>query len=408
MSTVLKVYFFVYKAKTNSKGLAPIVLRLKYQSQKEQVYTGFSIKPQNWNKDKYQVKNGESKAIEINQHLKDLEQIARQQYSLMFQASNVSLKQIIDKLKGTESGPLTLMELASSYNQKLKDKVGIEYKLATYIKYNITAKKLQAFLLSIGKKDIRIKELTSDFIAEFNSFMKANYGNNQNTTCKHLKNLKTYIKYAVAKEWLYRSPFGEYKISYKPKEKPFLSFEELMKLESKSFEIPRLALAKDLFLLQCYTGLSFSDMKELIGSDITTGIDGNKWIIKNRVKTDIRSAIPLLPKALEIVIKFKPDYQQKPKETIFPVNTIQKFNAYLKEVADCCGINKNLSSHAGRRTFASTVTLGNGISIESISQMLGHVNTKITQEYARVSDLKISNEMKNLKHFFLNRHIGNK
>lgn len=397
MSTVLKVYFFVYKAKTNSKGLAPIVLRLKYQSQKEQLFTGFSIKPQNWNKDKYLVKNGESKSVEINQHLKDLELIARQQFSLMFQACNVSLKQIVDKLKGTESGPLTLLELASSYNQKLKDKVGIEYKIATYIKYDITAKKLQAFLFSLGRKDIRLKEITSDFISEFNSFMKTHYGNNQNTTCKHLKNLKTYIKYAVSKDWLHRSPFGEYKISYKPKEKPFLSIQELNILENKHFEIPRLAMAKDLFLLQCYTGLSFSDLKELNGEDITTGIDGNKWIIKNRVKTDVRSAIPLLPKALEIIIKYKPKYHQLPTETIFPVNTIQRFNAYLKEVADCCGISKNLSSHAGRRTFASTVALGNGISIESISQMLGHTNTKITQQYARVSDLKISKEMKLIK-----------
>jgi site-specific recombinase XerD len=396
MSTVLKVYFFVYKAKINSKGLAPIVLRLKYQSQQEQVFTGFSIKPQNWNKDKCLVKNSETKSSEINQHLKDLELIARQQFSLMFQVCNVSLKQIVDKLKGTESGPLTLLELASSYNLKLKDKVGIEYKIATYIKYDITAKKLKAFLLSIGRKDIRLKELTSDFIVEFNSFMKAHYGNNQNTTCKHLKNLKTYIKYAVTKEWLHRSPFSEYKVSYKPKEKPFLSIQELNKLESKCFEIPRLALAKDLFLFQCYTGLSFSDLKELNGGNITTGIDGNKWIFKNRVKTDVRSAIPLLPKALEIIIKFKPKYQQQPTETIFPVNTIQKFNAYLKEIADCCGINKNLSSHAGRRTFASTVALGNGISIESISQMLGHTNTKITHQYAKVSDLKISNEMRKL------------
>jgi site-specific recombinase XerD len=318
----------------------------------------------------------------------------------MFQNENVYLREIIDHFKGKETGPVLLLELAKNYNLKLKERVGIDYKIATYKKYQITEQKLIAFIKSFGKSDIRLKDLSNEFIVDFNTFMKQHYGNDQNTTCKHLKNLKTYIKYAVSKGWLIKSPFNDFRITYKPKEKPYLSMNELLQLERHEFNVPKLELVKDLFLFQCYTGLSFSDLMELKGINLTTGIDGNYWIIKNRLKTDVRSAIPLLPKAQKILDKHNCNYLNNLSEPLFKVGKIQSYNAYLKQIADFTGIQKQLSSHAGRRTFASTITLGNGISIESISQMLGHTNTKITQQYARVSDLKISNEMKILKEKF--------
>lgn len=230
--------------------------------------------------------------------------------------------------------------------------------------------------------------------------MKSHYGNDQNTTCKHLKILKTYLKYAASMELINRSPFIDYKASYKPKEKPYLTIEELQIVESKSFTIKRLQLVKDLFLVQCFTGLSFSDLVNLKGLDIITGIDGNLWIIKNRLKTSIRSTIPLLPKVIDLINKYSPDYKTFYDKEIFPNYSIQSYNSYLREIMDQCGINKPLSSHAGRRTFATTVALSNGISIESIAQMLGHSSTKITHQYARVSDLKIASEMERLKNKF--------
>jgi site-specific recombinase XerD len=394
MSTGIKIYLFVYKAKTNKKGVAPILLRLKYQNQTEQLFTGLKIQPKNWNKEKCIVKPGEPEFKIMNEHLNDLKIKAHQQFSIMFQNENVYLREIIDHFKGKETGPLLLLELAKNYNLKLKGRVGIDYKIATYKKYQITEQKLIAFIKSFGKSDIRLKDLSNEFIVDFNTFMKQHYGNDQNTTCKHLKNLKTYIKYAVSKGWLLKSPFNDFRITYKPKEKPYLSMNELLQLERHEFNVPKLELVKDLFLFQCYTGLSFSDLMELKGINLTTGIDRNYWIIKNRLKTDVRSAIPLLPKALIILNKHNSNYLNNLSESLFKVGKIQSYNAYLKQIADFTGIQKQLSSHAGRKTFASTITLGNGISIESISQMLGHTNTKITQQYARVSDLKISNEMK--------------
>jgi site-specific recombinase XerD len=400
MSTGLKIYLFVYTAKTNKKGIAPIVLRLKYQNQTEQLFTGLKIHPKNWNKEKCIVKPGETDFKVMNSHINDLKIKSHQLFSQMFQNENVYLREIIDHFKGKETGPILLLKLAKNYNLKLKERVGIDYKIATYKKYQITEQKLIAFIHSLDRSDIRLKDLSNEFIVDFNTFMKQHYGNDQNTTCKHLKNLKTYIKYAVSKGWLLKSPFNDFRISYKPKEKPYLSMNELLQLENHEFNVPKLEMIKDLFLFQCFTGLSFSDLMELKGANLTTGIDGNYWIIKNRLKTDVRSAIPLLPKALIILNKHNSSFLNNPSESLFKVGKIQSYNAYLKQIADFVGIQKQLSSHAGRRTFASTITLGNGISIESISQMLGHTNTKMTQQYARVSDLKISNEMKLLLNKF--------
>lgn len=397
MSTTLKTYFFLYKAKVNSKGLAPIMFRLRYQQQVVQLATGYFIKPSNWVQDKNLVKQTDPHATVINKHLKDLEVKSYNIFSKMFQDGDIYLIGIMEQIKGKTEGPISLLKLVHQFNQKLKTRVGNDLMIATYKKYHGTETKLTAFIQSMGKQDLRLKELRVNFIDEFNTFMKLHYGNDQNTTCKHLKNLKTYLKYAVAMEWIAKSPFTEFRVSYKTKEKPYLSLEELHRLENRSFDIYRIQLVKDLFLIQCYTGLSFSDLAGLNGSNVTTGIDGNQWIIKNRLKTDVRSAIPLLPKALELIVKYNPDYKVDIDKQLLPLYNIQRYNAYLKEIADLCGITKVLSSHAGRRTFASTVALTNGISIESISQMLGHSNTKITHQYARVSDMKVAAEMEKLK-----------
>jgi integrase len=400
MSSSLKTYFILYKTKVNSKGLVPVIFRIKYHSQTAQISTGYSIKPKDWIQEKSLVKNSAENAAVINQHLKDLELKTSNIFSKMFHEGDIYLGNIIDKLRGKEDGPVSLLNLITLYNNRLLKRVGVDIKMVTYKKYQITEKKLVAFLHYIGKKDIRLKELKQGFIEDFNTFMKDHYGNNQNTTGKHLKNLKSYIAFAVSNEWLTKSPFSEYRVTYRPKEKPYLSLDEIHRIEQKQFDFKRIKIVKDLFLFQCYTGLSFSDLAGLKGSNVTTGIDGGQWIIKNRLKTEVRSAIPLLPKALDIILFYNSEYKTAYDKPLLPNNTIQKYNSYLKEIADMCGINKVLSSHAGRRTFASTVALSNGISIESISQMLGHTSTKITHQYARVTDMKVAAEMEKIKSNF--------
>jgi len=188
--------------------------------------------------------------------------------------------------------------------------------------------------------------------------------------------------------------FIRYKSTFKDVERIYLTQEELDAIEQKTFKIERLNLVRDMFLFQCYTGLAYSDMALLTNIDVKPGIDGNKWIIINRKKTDVRSAIPLLPKALMIIEKYD---GKRNGDELLPCYSIQKFNSYLEEIADLCGIQKNLTSHVGRRTFATTVALSNWVSIETISKILGHSTTKITHQYAVVTDLKVSQEMEKLK-----------
>lgn len=199
---------------------------------------------------------------------------------------------------------------------------------------------------------------------------------------------------AVTNDWIVKSPFVKFKSTFKDVERVYLTQEELTSIDQKVFKIDRLNLVKDMFLFQCYTGLAYSDMAKLTITDVKPGVDGNKWIIINRKKTDVRSAIPLLPKALLIIQKYE---AKRIRDELLPCYTIQKFNSYLDEIADLCGIHKNLTSHVGRRTFATTVALSNGVSIETISKILGHSTTKITHQYAVVTDLKVSEEMNKLK-----------
>ena len=180
-------------------------------------------------------------------------------------------------------------------------------------------------------------------------------------------------------------------------ERTALTEHELGILQNKSFSIERLKLVKDIFIFSCYTGLAYVDVQKLKRSEINIGVDGEKWIFTKRQKTDSSSRIPLLPAALEILENYQEHPQCKFQDKVLPVLSNQKMNSYLKEIADVCGIQKNLTYHIARHTFATTVTLSNGVPIETVSKMLGHRNLKTTQHYAKILDKKISEDMKNLR-----------
>ena len=168
-------------------------------------------------------------------------------------------------------------------------------------------------------------------------------------------------------------------------------------MADKPFEIDRLAQVRDVFLFCCFTGLAYVDVKKLKISQIAKGLDGEKWIFINRQKTDSRSAIPLLPTAVNLIAKYSTHPVCIKKCTPLPVPSNQKMNGYLKEIAALCGINKMLTSHIARHTFATTVTLSNGVPIETVSKMLGHTSIRQTQHYAKILDLKVSADMLLLK-----------
>ncbi len=180
----------------------------------------------------------------------------------------------------------------------------------------------------------------------------------------------------------------------------FLNAEELQLMAAKQFVTDRLGQIRDIFLFSCYTGLSYADVYKLKASEIVTGPDGEKWINTKRQKTDTPTRVPLLPSAIAILIKYSDSPICENSGKALPVSTNQKMNAYLKEIGDICGINKSLTFHIARHTFATTITLSNGVPIESVSKMLGHTNIKTTQHYAKILDMKVAQDMSKLRQLY--------
>ena len=393
----LNILFWLYKSKLNRQGEAPIYLRITYSKERKNISTGFNINPAKWDGNKSMVKGTKDDAIQVNNYISSTKAKLMELFNDMLKERDINLDILMDRFFGRDGNNMTLMELVQHHNIDFKSRIGTDYTFSTFEKYDILRRKLEVFIpYQYRRKDIRLKDLGHKFMADFDFYLKNHDKNEHNTTTKYLKNLKKILNVGVVNGWIDKNPFENFVATYKDVDRIYLTQKELNLIEEKQFKLERLRIVKDLFLFQCYTGLAYSDMAKLTAGHISPGIDGNKWIITRRQKTDVRAAIPLLPKAEELIGKYD-DGSNDPSRPLMPFYAIQKFNSYLHEIADICGINKNLTSHVGRRTFATTIALANGISLETISKILGHTSTKITSQYAVVTDHKVSEEMAQLK-----------
>lgn len=256
-------------------------------------------------------------------------------------------------------------------------------------KYNIT--------------DINIDKIDHSFITEYEFYLRSERKCANNTAVKYIKNFHKIINQCLANGWLNKDPFSNYKAKVKEVVRDFLSEAEIEQMINKEFISERLELVRDIFVFSCFTGLAYIDVKQLTLDNISLGIDGDKWIFKNRQKTDTASKIPLLPMAQAIINKYAEQPVCKNEKRLLPILSNQKMNAYLKEIADVCGIKKDLTFHIARHTFATTITLSNGVPLETVSKMLGHTSLKTTQHYAKILDKKISEDMMILKSKFASK-----
>lgn len=245
--------------------------------------------------------------------------------------------------------------------------------------------------------DIEITEIDHAFIYDFEFFLRTEKSCANNSAVKYVKNFGKIIRICLANKWMLHDPFLGYSSKFVEVNRGFLDEEELSRLQNKELKIERIALVRDVFLFSCYTGLSFIDAWNLTKDNIGIGIDGNKWIFTACQKTKIASHIPLLPIAEDIIKKYEKHPMCAISGKLLPVLSNQKMNAYLKEIADLCEITKELTFHNARHNFATTVTLSNGVPIESVSKMLGHKSIKTTQHYAKILDKKVSEDMAFLK-----------
>lgn len=293
----------------------------------------------------------------------------------------------------------TLLEVFEYHNAKFKEKALVgKVSIKSWERLEIAKNKVIAFMEQELKcKDKNLRDLKMAFVTEYEHFLTVHQEMQSNTVMKYIKILKQVLNFAVALDWLPSNPFGQFKCTYRNPDRVVLTQDEIDVLYLKKMPNQRLEEIRDVFLFSCYTGYAFSDVELLNQDSIVKGIDGEMWIHANRVKTDVRENVMLLDIPLKIIEKYKDNDFCKTKGRLLPVISNQKYNAYLKEIAAICNINKLLTTHIARHTFATTVTLANGISLESVSAMLGHTSIKTTQIYAKVVQSKLSSEMKVLK-----------
>jgi len=345
------------------------------------------------------MKGNTSEAYSINGHLDALRfKVYETECNMLKQKLTITATSFRDAFFGVEEKQKTIIPIFQDHNARMKSLIGKKFTHSTHTKYETTLKHLQVFLkVKYNKTDLNVKDIKISFINDFDFYLRVTKNCNNNTTVKYVRNLGKIVKICFANEWLAKDPLLQYEGSMEEVDIVPLNDSELQTMYSKNIEIPRLELVRDIYIFSCFTGLAYIDVEQLTEDKISYGIDGGKWIFTHRQKTDNPSNIPLLPIAEEILEKYKNHPKCLNSSRLLPILSNQKMNSYLKEVADICGIRKELTFHTARHTFATTVTLGNGVPMESVSKMLGHKSLRTTQHYAKVMDKKVSEDMALLK-----------
>jgi integrase len=390
------ILFVISPTKINQKGLCPLNCRITLNRERKQFTTGLFVNPLNWENKLQKVNSRDSNYIFINAQI-ELIQIKINNIALVFQLQdeNCTLDNIYNKYIGVEIKKKEfVLSYYKQYLSKIKKLVRSEIKENTYNKFVYVGNHLEAFLKWKYKKtDYPLEELSLQFLNDFDYYLKTEKKQEQITINKTIQRLRTPIKQAISEGYLDRDPFILHKSKTVRKTVIFLTTEELKTLEEAVLQQKRLSTIQDLFIFCCYTGLAYYEMANLEKQNIQVGFDGINWIQMKREKTQRQVSIPILPKAQEIIEKYSND-----DNLVFPSISNQKFNSYLKEIADVTGIDKRLTHHIARKTFASTVLLYNDVPMEIVSELLGHSNMVITQEsYGKVVQKKVSEEMKKLK-----------
>jgi site-specific recombinase XerD len=408
MNKTFGLLFYLKKSKVDAQGKCPIYLRITIDGKRTEVSAKRTIEIEKWSKEANKAIGRTEDIRELNAYLDSLTtRVYQSQRDLIQDNKRVTTETLKNKFLGIEDKQRTLNTIFKNHNKQVEKLVGKEFSPGTLERYRTVAKHLERFMLHQYKvSDVGIKRIDHQFITDFEFYLKTVRNCGHNSAIKYIKNFKKIVRIALANDWITKDPFRNYKVRIKEVERHFLSEEEIQSMLDKKLHTPRLEQVRDVFVFCCFTGLAYSDVKKLTNDNLVFGIDGDKWIKTRRTKTDTRSNIPLLPTALEILKKYENHPEAVTKGVLLPVLSNQKSNAYLKEIADLCGINKNLTTHLARHTFATTVTLSNGVPMESVSKMLGHKSLKTTQHYAKILDRKVSDDMAILKQKFADKRIA--
>ena len=394
----LTINFLLKKARLKPNGEIPIYVRITLSSKRVELSTGIFTLPEKWDESGQQIKGRTENAQVINNRLDKIQSEIQDHYNqLKSSGEEFNVLSIKNKLLNIDESK-NILKVFDYYLNSILEKLNKGYSMETYKHYKSSRKRLAKFInYKYGKFDIPLDLINYKFLDAFDIYLKQKFKVHQNTAWNYHKHLRRVLNLAMSMDYISKNPYNKFKVGLEETHREFLTLEELSRLEEKQIQIERLNAVRDIFVFACYTGLSYSDISKLNRNHIRIGSDKKEWIIIDRTKTNNRCRIPILPKAKEILKLYENYPKNLSNGFLLPVLTNQKMNSYLKELGDICGINKNITMHMARHTFATSITLGNGVPIETVSKILGHTSLKTTQIYAKILDHKISNDMELLQ-----------
>ena len=390
------IRFYVQKTRIDKNGEVPVVMRVTINGQRVATSVNLKVVPKFWNAVAGKSTGNTRRDYELNARLDTIRMRIMQIYREMeFDREHITAQKVMDKYLGRGGKPdIMLLDIFREHNERCRKLSGNGMAHGTVERYETSFKHTEEFIRFMYKKnDVPVKDVDHKFIIDYEFWLKTERKCSHNTTVKYLKNFGKIIRIAFANGYIAKNPFANIKFRMEEVDRDFLEDHEIRAIIDKKIDIERLSRVRDAFVFCCFTGLAFSDMKGLKPEHIVCDNNGALWIRKKRQKTGNMCNIPLLDPAKIILDRYKDHPESVIKGVLFPSLCNQKMNAYLKELAAICGINKEITTHTGRHSFATSVALANGVSIENVAKMLGHSDTKMTRHYARVLDKSIMRDM---------------
>ncbi|MFY0608514.1 MAG: site-specific integrase [Cyclobacteriaceae bacterium] len=398
--TSFNVLFWINRSRIKD-GKASINARITVNQQKANFSVKRSIPVELWDQSYNRAKGSSGISKDINLYLDIVKTKLFDAYQeLLLHDAELTAETIKNKYLGIEEDQQTLIGLCDYHNEEMRDVL----EWGTLKNYFTTRKYILIFLKTKMKvSDLSLGKLSFKFLTDFESFLRRYEPSDhqkpmgQNTIMKHIERFRKMVNLAIRNEWIKEDPFVKFQAKFQKVERGYLTRDELTMIEKREFRIERLDQVRDLFVFSCYTGLSYAEVYDLSPCHLIKGMDGDYWIEGQRKKTKESYSVPLLPQAMRIIDKYRGTIKGQVTGKLLPVLSNQKLNSYLKEIADLTGIEKNITFHLARHTFATTITLANGVSLETVGKMLGHASLRSTQVYAKVIKSKISDEMGSLR-----------
>jgi site-specific recombinase XerD len=393
----IRFSFLCRTTHSDKSGQHPILLRISFRGERRDVFTGLYCFKGDWDKNTGKLLLPARKASLVNKNLDIIFRKANDSFDALRYANEpFSIGQLVEKIKGKENKPLLLIEFLEESNKAVLKRVGVEIMKGTYFKYRKSLQYMQEFLQKEFKvKNYTLNKVDTKFMEQYFYFLRTEKNIANNTALKYLTFVKTILTPAIRSGIIKSDPFSDLKFRHKTVHREFLSQEEIDMISTLELTDPDLDRKRDIFLFACYTGLAYVDLKQLHRENIVGDADGSFYIRKPRQKTGEESIIPLLPSALRIFKKYSPTNDIR--DFSWYVSSNQKMNFGLKFITQRAALTKTLHMHMARHTFATTVTLSNGVPIESVSKMLGHANIRQTQHYAKVVAVKIKLDMDKIR-----------